>query len=175
MVENRYYNLRTRLAVRITSECVKFVNGRPIYVAVMSQPTDSNGQYVRRVTLPSGRSIEVVYFEPLAAEAAGAARPSRRSTTCTSAPSAIATSSTPWTGRRPPSRTGRSSCAAPTASGTRSARTTRPPSTASTSIWTSGTEALVKDLRRLVQANMEAEAERFAAALDANAILPEDF
>ena len=31
----------------------------------MSQPTDSNGQYVRRVTLPSGRSIEVVYFEPL--------------------------------------------------------------------------------------------------------------
>ena len=38
-----------------------------------------------------------------------------------------------------------------------------------------GTEALVKDLRRLVQANMEAEAERFAAALDANAILPEDF
>ncbi len=38
-----------------------------------------------------------------------------------------------------------------------------------------GTEALVKDLRRLVQANMEAEAERFAAALNANAILPEDF
>ena len=38
-----------------------------------------------------------------------------------------------------------------------------------------GTEALVKDLRRLVQANMEAEAERFGAALDANAILPEDF
>ena len=38
-----------------------------------------------------------------------------------------------------------------------------------------GTEALVKDLRRLVQANMEAEADRFAAALNANAILPEDF
>src|SRR5438034_3007137 len=42
----------------------------------MSQPPNSNDQYVRRVTLPSGRSIEVVYFEPLAAEAAGApARP----------------------------------------------------------------------------------------------------
>jgi hypothetical protein len=38
-----------------------------------------------------------------------------------------------------------------------------------------GTEALVRDLRRLVQANMEEEAERFAAALEANAILPEDF
>src|SRR5918999_1204401 len=69
----RYYNLRTRLAFRITPECIKFVNGRPIYMAVMSQPPNSTGQYVRRVTLPSGRSIEVVYFEPLAAEAAGAA------------------------------------------------------------------------------------------------------
>ena len=38
-----------------------------------------------------------------------------------------------------------------------------------------GTDTLVRDLRRMVQANMEAEAERFAAALDANAILPEDF
>ena len=34
----------------------------------MSQPTNSNGQYVRHVTLPSGRKIEVVYFEPLADE-----------------------------------------------------------------------------------------------------------
>src|SRR3954452_9712203 len=38
-----------------------------------------------------------------------------------------------------------------------------------------GSEALVRDLRRLVQANMEDEADRFAAALEANAILPEDF
>ena len=140
----------------------------------MSLPNE-NGQYVRRVTLPSGRSIEVVYFEPLAAEAAAAAAAPLRSRICTSAPSAIAISCTRSTGRRPPRRTGRSSCAARTASGTRSARTTRPPSIASTSTLDTGTEALVKDLRRLVQANMEAEAERFAAALDANAILPEDF
>src|SRR3954451_7951246 len=32
--------------------------------SMMSQP-DPNHQYVRRVTLPSGRSIEVVYFESL--------------------------------------------------------------------------------------------------------------
>ena len=38
-----------------------------------------------------------------------------------------------------------------------------------------GTDALVKDLRRMVQANMEAEAAAFAAALAADAILPEDF
>src|SRR3954447_6962769 len=38
-----------------------------------------------------------------------------------------------------------------------------------------GTEALVSDLRRLVQANMEVEIERFVQALDVDAILPEDF
>jgi hypothetical protein len=38
-----------------------------------------------------------------------------------------------------------------------------------------GTEALVRDLHRLVRANMEDEIERFVAALAADAILPEDF
>lgn len=38
-----------------------------------------------------------------------------------------------------------------------------------------GTEALVRDLKQLTRANMEDEIERFCAALDADAILPEDF
>jgi hypothetical protein len=38
-----------------------------------------------------------------------------------------------------------------------------------------GTEALVRDLKRLTRANMEDEVERFARALQAGAILPEDF
>lgn len=38
-----------------------------------------------------------------------------------------------------------------------------------------GTEALVRDLLRLMRANMEDHVERFAAALRADAILPEDF
>jgi hypothetical protein len=38
-----------------------------------------------------------------------------------------------------------------------------------------GTEILIRDLKRLQQANMEDEAERFARALNADAILPEDF
>jgi predicted sugar kinase len=38
-----------------------------------------------------------------------------------------------------------------------------------------GTEILVRDLMRLVRANMEDDVERFAAALRADAILPEDF
>ncbi len=38
-----------------------------------------------------------------------------------------------------------------------------------------GTELLVRALKRLVQANMEDEIERFTAALDDDQILPEDF
>lgn len=38
-----------------------------------------------------------------------------------------------------------------------------------------GTEALVRDLLRLVRANMEDDVERFVTALRADAILPEDF
>jgi hypothetical protein len=38
-----------------------------------------------------------------------------------------------------------------------------------------GTETLVHDLRRLMRANMEDEIDRFVAALRVDAILPEDF
>ena len=38
-----------------------------------------------------------------------------------------------------------------------------------------GTEALVSDLRRLMTANMEEEIDRFVQALDVDGLLPEDF
>ena len=38
-----------------------------------------------------------------------------------------------------------------------------------------GTECLVRDLKRLMTANMEDEIERFVTALDGNHVLPEDF
>jgi hypothetical protein len=38
-----------------------------------------------------------------------------------------------------------------------------------------GTEALVADLKRMMQANMEDQVERFVAALQADAITPDDF
>ena len=142
----------------------------------MSKPTESNGQYVRRVTLPSGRQIEVVYFEPLASDAAAASTPA--------ATPAVDLSVCPECER---------DLVYPIdweeASPTHWEVELRCPNCEWSEVGTydqatvdrfdeqldAGTEALVKDLRRLVQANMEAEAERFAAALDANAILPEDF
>ena len=38
-----------------------------------------------------------------------------------------------------------------------------------------GTEALVADLRKLTRANMEDDVKRFVAAIDADFVLPEDF
>ena len=143
----------------------------------MSQPTNSNGQYVRRVTLPSGRQIEVVYFEPLATEAAA------QSATPAGAP-AVDLSVCPECDR---------DLVYPVdweeASATHWEVELRCPNCEWNEVGTydqatvdrfdetldNGTELLVRDLRRLVQANMEEEAERFAAALDADAILPEDF
>jgi hypothetical protein len=141
----------------------------------MSQSSNSNGQYVRRVTLPSGRSIEVVYFEPLAAEAAGAAQAPHQLDDLHICPECDRDLVYPVDWEE--------------ASATHWEVELRCPNCEWTEVGTYdqatvdrfdehldlGTEALVKDLRRLVQANMEAEAERFAAALDANAILPEDF
>ncbi len=141
----------------------------------MSPQPSHNGQYVRRVVLPSGRAIEVVYFETLAGEVSGAAP----------APDALRdlhmcpecdrdlvypveweeVSPTHWEVllRCP-------NCEWSELGVYDQATVDRFDETLDT-----GTELLVRDLRRLVQANMEEEAERFAAALDADAILPEDF
>ena len=140
----------------------------------MSQPTNSNGQYVRRVTLPSGRQIEVVYFEPLAddATAAGTTPAVDDLRVCPECDRDLVYP-VDWE----------------EASATHWEVELRCPNCEWSEVGTydqatvdrfdenldMGTDALVKDLRRMVQANMEAEAERFAAALNANAILPEDF
>ena len=140
----------------------------------MSQPND-NGQYVRRVVLPSGRSIEVVYFEPLAAEPTAAPGPARPLDDLHVCPDCDRELVYPvdWEEASP----------------THWEVLLRCPNCEWSEVGTydqatvdrfdeqldQGTEALVRDLRRLVQANMEEEASRFAAALEANAILPEDF
>ena len=139
----------------------------------MSQPTNSNGQYVRHVTLPSGRKIEVVYFEPLTDDAAKApSQPIDELHLCPECDRDLVypvdweeASPTHWEVelRCPNCEWGEV--------GTYDQATVD----RFDERLDLGTDALVKDLRRMVQANMEAEAERFAAALDANAILPEDF
>jgi hypothetical protein len=137
----------------------------------MSQPTNSEGQYVRRVTLPSGRSIEVVYFEPLS-EPPTAPRRIDDLHICPQCDRDLVypvdweeASLTHW----------EVALRCPNCEWTEVGQFDQATVDRFDEALDLGTEALVRDLRRLVQANMEDEADRFAAALEANAILPEDF
>lgn len=131
--------------------------------------------YVRRVVLPSGKTIEVVYFEDQ--QAGAATTPHRDDTPCDLHVCGSCTSTlvypTEWE----------------EAGATHWEVTLRCPNCE----WTGtgifeqelverfdeeldrGTEALVRDLKRLSHANMEDEIERFTAALEEGHIVPEDF
>src|SRR4051812_25055324 len=138
--------------------------------------------YVRRVVLPSGKTIEVVYFEDQDAPASGpiAATPApvrddqhvQDLHVCGSCSSTLVYP-TEWE----------------EAGATHWEVTLRCPNCE----WNGsgvfeqelverfdeeldrGTEALVRDLKRLAHANMEDEIERFTTALDEGHIVPEDF
>ena len=135
-----------------------------------------NSHYVRRVVLPSGRAIEVVYFE-------------------NQAPTAEAVQPTPVAPVEDLHVCG--DCASELvfpveweeASDTHWEVSLRCPNCEWTSVGVyaqetvdrfdehldRGTEAVVRDLKRLTRANMEDEVERFSKAIHAGAILPEDF
>jgi hypothetical protein len=136
--------------------------------------------HVRRVVLPSGKTIEVVYFEEqptgAAFTAAAPARANHQTATdlhvCGSCASDLVYP-TEWE----------------EAGLTHWEVTLRCPNCewCGTGIFEQenverfdeeldrGTEALVRDLKRLSHANMEDEIERFVTALDENHIFPEDF
>jgi hypothetical protein len=143
----------------------------------MSRQPDNN-HYVRRVVLPSGKMIEVVYFE----DPVGAPDAELEASTATSPVVDLHVC-------------GRCDCELvyPTewdeASTSHWEVTLRCPNCEwnGTGIYAQdiverfdeeldrGTEALVRDLKRLMHANMEDEIDRFVSALVSDQILPEDF
>ena len=148
----------------------------------MSDSPDTR-HYVRRVVLPSGKTIEVVYFEEHPAITGAAA-------TATPAPREIDTT-------RDSDLHVCSACNSELvypldweeAGATHWEVTLRCPNCewCGTGVFEQltverfdealdrGTEALVRDLKRLIQANMEEEIERFVSALHGGHIIPEDF
>jgi hypothetical protein len=140
--------------------------------------------YVRRVVLPSGKTIEVVYFEDQAAPLAAPASPA-------------AAAAVPARDDRVQDLHMCGSCNSnlvyPTeweeAGATHWEVALRCPNCewCGSGIFEQdlverfdeeldrGTEALVRDLKRLAHANMEDEIERFTTALDEDHIVPEDF
>ncbi|MEA2253736.1 MAG: hypothetical protein QOC78_2562 [Solirubrobacteraceae bacterium] len=139
----------------------------------MSHDAD-NRQYVRRVVLPSGKTIEVVYFD----EQPGIARPAAPSEVgdelhvCGTCDSELVYPME-WD----------------EAGATHWEVTLRCPNCewVGTGVFEQdvverfdeeldrGTEAVVRDLKRLMHANMEDEIERFVTALDGDHIVPDDF
>ena len=138
-----------------------------------------NGHFTKRVTLPSGKTIEVVYFadegflpEP---DAPGHHAGRGSSRTCTCASSATPSSSTPSSGRRPARRTGACCSTARTATCSARASSRQENVELFDEELDRGADALARDYKRLMRANMADEIDRFVGALDAGAILPEDF
>ena len=138
-------------------------------------PSSQNSQYVRRVVLPSGREIEVVYFDAQAAPADATPAPTSPHTRLHECPECDRALVYPveWEEASP----------------TQWEVLLRCPNCEWTELGTyeqnvvdrfdeeldHGTEALVRDLKRLTRANMEDEIERFSSALDSDAIWPMDF
>jgi hypothetical protein len=141
----------------------------------MSREAD-NQHYVRRVVLPSGKTIEVVYFDENPAldaiEHPGLAEVGNDLHVCGSCSSDLVYP-VEWD----------------EAGATHWEVTLRCPNCewAGTGVFEQGvverfdeeldrgTEALVRDLKRMMHANMEDEIERFVYALEADFIVPEDF
>ena len=138
----------------------------------MSSDAD-NGQYIRRVVLPSGRAIDVVYFEPLADDRAGSASgPVRELHECPSCECDLVYP-VEWEEVSPTHWEVLLRC--PNCEWNEVGTFDQPTVDRFDKRLDTGTETLIGDLRRLQQANMEEEIVRFARALDAGAILPEDF
>ena len=138
----------------------------------MSQHAN-NGQYVRRVVLPSGRAIEVVYFETLAGEAAAPATgPLRELHECPGCDRDLVYP-VEWEEVSPTHWEVLLRC--PNCEWSEVGTFDQPTVDRFDEQLDIGTEILLRDLRRLQRANMEEEIDRFVRAMNADAILPEDF
>ncbi len=138
-------------------------------------PSSSDHQhYVRRVVLPSGKTIEVVYFEDLSvpAQAIGAQAVPAELHVCPACASELV-HPVEWEEAGPEHWEVELRCPNCEWHGTG----VHPQEAVERfdEVLDLGTEAVVRDLKRLMHANMEGEIERFVAALADDLIVPEDF
>jgi hypothetical protein len=138
----------------------------------MSQHAN-NGQYVRRVVLPSGRAIEVVYFETLADEAAAAPSPPVRDLHECPCCDRDLVYPVEWEEVSPTHWEVLLRC--PNCEWSEVGTFDQPTVDRFDEQLDIGTDILLRDLKRLEQANMEEEIDRFVRAIGVDAILPEDF
>jgi hypothetical protein len=140
----------------------------------MSHPENSN--YVRRVVLPSGRAIEVVYFDNLPAHAPQPAGAGTHEVVdlhvCPECDKHLVYP-VQWEEASPTHWEVQLRC--PNCEWLTVGLYDQDTVDRFDEELDHGTEALVRDLKRLTRANMEEEAERFTCALASDAIWPMDF
>lgn len=129
-------------------------------------PAPDPSQHVRRVTLPSGRAIEVVYFE------SGHTATPADLHVCNACGGALVH---PVTWQEAGLSHWEIELRCPDCEHREIAMHDQAAVDAFDTLLDHGMELLARDLRRLERANMEQEAERLRAALEAGALLPEDF
>ena len=140
----------------------------------MERPEERDSHYVKRVTLPSGKEIEVVYFKDTAEEETSfgrAAESDHQLHVCTCCGSGLVQPTT-W---EEEGEAWSVVMRCPECETIRSGIFTQEAVDAFDEELDAGTRALLADYRRLCRSNMAEEGERLVAALDAGAILPEDF
>ncbi len=142
----------------------------------MSHQPD-NSHYVRRVVLPSGRAIEVVYFENSALDAVQPTHPGpdHAVTDLHVCPECEQELVYPMEWEEADDTHWEVQLRCPNCEWERTGIFSQDTVDRFDEELDRGTEALVRDLKRLTRANMEDEVDRFARALAVDAILPEDF
>jgi hypothetical protein len=138
----------------------------------MSHP-NHNGQYVRRVVLPSGRAIEVVYYEsPVDSAPLPSSAPTHDLHVCPDCERELVYP-VEWEESSPTHWEVLLRC--PNCEWSEVGTFDQPTVDRFDEQLDLGTEALIRDLKRLTRANMEEEIDRFSSALTSDFILPEDF
>lgn len=138
-------------------------------------PSSEHQHEVRKVVLPSGRTIEVLYLadRPVSAPREPAPRPEGADLhLCPSCASALV-HPLDWEEAGPRHWWIELRC--PECEWTASGEWDHDVVEEFDEVLDRGTQTLVRDLRQLAHANMEDEIERFTAALHADLVLPEDF
>jgi hypothetical protein len=134
-----------------------------------------NSNYVRRVVLPSGRAIEVVYFENQTAAEAPLVPACRQAVDLHVCPDCDKGLVYPVEWEEASSTHWEVELRCPNCEWETVGLYDQNTVDRFDEELDRGTEALVRDLKRLTRANMEEEVERFSSALSSDAIWPMDF
>jgi hypothetical protein len=137
-----------------------------------SQHND-NGQYVRRVVLPSGRAIEVVYFEPLSLE--DAARDPRQLDDLCICPECDRDLVYPVEWEEASATEWEVLLRCPNCEWTEVGIFDQATVDRFDEQLDEGTDILLGNLQQIQRTNMAEEIDRFVEALEADAIWPDDF